>query len=690
MSKKRGRSLEERQAHLVSFGKASHVTQSGMAALLKAIEEDGIPESHSRGTQYRARKAFCRMSTPYGPLLTQESLILDDGGEFSVGFTNPFASFHAQCEKSQHYSRIVKDALEQYPCSPSSPWTVVLYQDGVDPTDTLAKHHSRKISVYYYSFLQFGMRALCHEEVWGTMCIAREQKAKELPGGLAFLTSRVCEQFYKDDRDIRRTGLKATLHCGERVHIFASIGCLLADNLAYKEMLECKGPSGMKFCFLCLNATHHKPPGGGQPAHERIPYCVPLFETNFDRFVKQTDESLRETVRRLTASHGVLSRLEFEKKEMDFGWNYCPSSIVLNDRMGINIVSSTMLDWAHIYVCDGIGSDEVGECMSAYRSARDPQTSYREIGEYVAQWEFPMKRSVAHLFTENKAAANYRKKGFTSTASEMLTLVPVLLRYFEHVVLPRGRLLGHARSMIAVLRVIVLLQAIRSCCVTPEVLAAAIVTHLIAYSDAYGANAMRPKHHYALHLPDMLRRFGLLLTTLTHERKHRLVKKYTRSRCNLKAFERSTLEDITAHQHWDLSMPFFNSFSTAKPHARMMIGLRELFPGVPDKLLTVHRDLKINNGTASCKDVVSYELDGAIEFGQIVISVGVASGDAAGLHVCVTKWTNLRVTDDKSLRIFRVKQRHVKIWASQLSTVHTFCMADDGETCSVYMPYEVR
>ena len=312
------------------------------------------------------------------------------------------------------------------------------------------------------------------------------------------------------------------------------------------------------------------------------------------------------------------------------------------------------------------------------------------MGEYVVPWGFPMKRSVAHLFTENKAAANYRKKGFTSTASEMLTLVPVLLRYFEHVVLPRGRLLGHARSMIAVLTVIVLLQAIRSCTVAPEDLAAAIVTHLMAYREAYGASEMRPKHHYALHLPDMLRRFGLLLTTLTQERKHRLVKKYTRFRCNLKSFELSTLEDITAHQHWELSMPFFNSFSTATPRGRMMIGLRELFPGVPDKLMTVHRDLKINNGSASCEDVVSYELDGAIEFGQILISVGIASGDAAGLHVCVTKWTSLRITDDKSLRNFRVEQGYVKILATQLSTVHIFCMADNGETCSVYIPYELR
>ena len=37
---------------------------------------------------------------------------------------------------------------------------------------------------------------------------------------------------------------------------------------------------------------------------------------------------------------------------------------------------------------------------------------------------------------------------------------------------------------------------------------------------------MRPKHHYAAHLPDQYKRFGFLVSCLTHERKHRLVKRY--------------------------------------------------------------------------------------------------------------------------------------------------------------------
>ena len=60
-------------------------------------------------------------------------------------------------------------------------------------------------------------------------------------GGIGRLTEKVAEQFFNEKRDIRRAGMVATLYDGSRVHIFAVIGCWLADALAFKDMLACKG-----------------------------------------------------------------------------------------------------------------------------------------------------------------------------------------------------------------------------------------------------------------------------------------------------------------------------------------------------------------------------------------------------------------------------------------------------------------
>ena len=64
---------------------------------------------------------------------------------------------------------------------------------------------------------------------------------------------------------------------------------------------------------------------------------------------------------------------------------------------------------------------------------------------------------------------------------------------------------------------------------------------------------MRPKHHYALHLPIQLYHNGFLVATMCMERKHRVVKRYLRPRRTLKAFELGVMEELTCFETWQLS-----------------------------------------------------------------------------------------------------------------------------------------
>ena len=72
------------------------------------------------------------------------------------------------------------------------------------------------------------------------------------------------------------------------------------------------------------------------------------------------------------------------------------------------------------------------------------------------------------------------------------------------------------------------------------------------FKEAYGANHMRPKHHYALHLPLQLRVHGFLVATMTMERKHRVLKRYLRPRRTLVGFEDGVMEEITCFELWQL------------------------------------------------------------------------------------------------------------------------------------------
>ncbi len=66
---------------------------------------------------------------------------------------------------------------------------------------------------------------------------------------------------------------------------------------------------------------------------------------------------------------------------------------------------------------------------------------------------------------------------FKSTASELLTLAPVVAFYLATVALPHGFHLSVVTSMMAAFDALSLLQTVRHGCVTPEALRGVITRH---------------------------------------------------------------------------------------------------------------------------------------------------------------------------------------------------------------------
>ena len=144
----------------------------------------------------------------------------------------------------------------------------MLYQDGVDPSDGLSINHSRSSNVFYWSFLQFGTNALAHEECWGTITMLRKPDATNIAngGGLAYILDRVVNRFFKDPHNFRKAGVDLELYgSGKVITILATLGMILCDEPAIKEILGCKGHAGVKPCFACLNCVLHRGFGDQDP-----------------------------------------------------------------------------------------------------------------------------------------------------------------------------------------------------------------------------------------------------------------------------------------------------------------------------------------------------------------------------------------------------------------------------------------
>jgi hypothetical protein len=223
------------------------------------------------------------------------------------------------------------------------------------------------------------------------------------------------------------------------------------------------------------------------------------------------------------------------------------------------------------------------------------------------------------MFDEEHARRFIKSGSFNCTASEFLSLAPVIKRYLERVVKPQIQdvpdLALATNSMIAVLEIINMLQACKTeGAVSDELLAKKIKCHLDLFKECYGEDEMRPKHHYVLHLPGRLKKFGILLSTFTHERKHRCIKRYARGRSILKSFEVSVLEEATCHNLWELSDKHWDAISTTRPSKKQKWWLEELFPGKRADF-TLHNQV-YRQAYLTRADIVVFQYQGQPRIGQ--------------------------------------------------------------------------
>ena len=223
----------------------------------------------------------------------------------------------------------------------------------------------------------------------------------------------------------------------------------------------------------------------------------------------------------------------------------------------MHVATCTQYDWMHLYLEGGLLDLELGLVIKHLHQSTQRRgvttVSYCTLGEYVGRWKWPkVAPHVEQLFDETANNKNLKNEAFSSSASELLTLAPVLASFFSAIVAPMGICSAAVACIIALLNVVELLATVKRGIVSPRQLLTAILEHLRRFLDVYGRGRWKPKHHYALHLPLMLARFGMLVACFTHERKHRVLKRYMRSRLNNKKFEASCLEDVTIQHLEDL------------------------------------------------------------------------------------------------------------------------------------------
>ena len=693
---------------LQKLGKKSYLSGRALQEILKDVNVDGLPIAFSRATQRRALASLCSTETPYGKLVHDVPMahrkVRCQDSDDTIPFQNPLAWLYYNCQKSPHYAELVRRALEQHPCTPATPWNLILYQDGVNASDGLAKNRHRKTAIFYWSFEEFGPRALAHEQVWGVIANVRIDECKDIDGGIARIFENVLDNFFGETHNMRISGatvqIDGSLRQEDRmiVTIYAKVGIILADIPALKELTEYIGHSGMKFCVLCQDCIQTKSDLG-----ELLPSfttcAVHMHCADLTKFKQHTNESIRKCVRRVNQLHDafiagdtavVQNKEDYRLRCQILGWSWTPANVVLNNRFGLDLADMIMYDWAHCYVHDGLADNELGQFM---KDVPLDLASFEELGNYTDTFTFARCHpNPRHLF-EPAANKNNRKKGsFSCTGSEFLTLAPVIHRYVSEVVLKRARnmspqFVNHALSLIAVCLVVMLLVNQVVLELDGDQLAAAINEHIALYKVVYGDDSMKPKHHYVLHLPGMLQRHGFLFSTFVQERKHRLAKKYMAARRTLVNFEKGVLQDVTSHQIWELQQSFFLAAETTEIIKTKMLrdAVQDMLPGVHLKDISVITQVACVGGRAMRNDVVSFIYDGVMCVGEMLLTIGIHDNNCSSYSI-IALW-RFKSKNGSWLDFYTDGGETIMAIATDesLRGVHIHRMARDRQTCSVHM-----
>ena len=442
-------------------------------------------------------------------------------------------------------------------------------------------------------------------------------------------------------------------------------------------------------CLFCVNCVLFRQGVADVAWWERSAYFKSIAEPDLTPFVFYTDETLREAVRRLHAAKGDVTKTDFDQLQQQYGWGYVKEDLLLDEHIRLDAISITMVDWSHTYIANGIADVEFGEFMHTMRKT---QTTYKELGSYSSSWSYPrLYASLDHLFEHKKTVAHLKNRNFGCSASDFLTLLPVLVCYIARVSAIRDTgMAAYIDSMLAVLSVAEVLQAVKRRMATPQQLKDRILEHMRLFLAAYGAEAIRPKHHFALHLPQMFERIGTLLGTLTNERRHRVVKRYTKDRRCLKRWELGSLEEITCHAVWELTQPILRAgqLDPVAPRARSVALLNEMFPDGARQgcELTLSNRVKATHGTVITNDCVFFEDpdNSSRAVGELLMNVGLGDVQLSIL----SRWRAIGASTDQRLRDFAMEDDVIVVPSGCLVCSCTHRQDVVGATSFVYIPWE--
>ena len=270
--------------------------------------------------------------------------------------------------------------------------------------------------------------------------------------------------------------------------VFADLGMVVQDAEAHQLAFGWKGAKSIKRCPLCLNIVSKHCNLARDPTGDTIP----VYTTDTSRFRLMSDRTFRPMQTRLK-DLALHHPTELEVNEQDFGFKWNQHSWLQDVGLNVRAMQVLAFDFMHCWRENGVWELEFGACMDEL--SRHGHGG-RQLHEYSQYFRWPKAYANARNVCKGSVQERERPKDVrpAGSASEMMSVGPVVRKWLEDVVKPRDVCPAHVTSLLLCIAVMDLLAQVNTGRVTPAMLAHAIAMHYAAHVVAYGYTIFLPKH----------------------------------------------------------------------------------------------------------------------------------------------------------------------------------------------------
>ena len=489
------------------------------------------------------------------------------------------------------------------------------------------------------------------QEAWFEVVLLRSKIITEtVVGNVSAIVAAALGVFFDEaGHDMQKAGIQVTLKNGTSHHLFFKLGMVLADEAALHAVYCCKGSGGLKPCMLCQNIFNQKL----RPEiieGDRSGWAQPHTCNDYAKLVLHTSSSIRAILNRLSTAQANMTKGEFQELEIRFGWNLIPNSLLMNISLfSICCPSEVLLyDWMHVLFVSGVFNVHMGYLMVAMKEFG---ITYTMLHEYTLQftWPFLVGNGARDVMCPQRAKSSWKDGSLKATASEGLSLVPVLATFFHEVERKTTnlQLSQHCTCFGALVRIIETIQKSTRAVIDCDLLQRYISTYMSSFEALYSRDAMPIKFHLLVHFPAFMRKWGSLPNCFALERKHKTPKRFGNAmQSTTQSWDASILREVTSRHIATLTADDCQHFcvlpglSRPQPVNRKLNSeLQNAFGAAPEVCFSTSKVARINEYERCAQgDVVRVTVNDEVVVGRILLHLSVKIGEETLCFTSLERW----------------------------------------------------